>query len=118
MELASSNSKNYSGYFSEIGVPFASGARCSVSQIAHAQNSCVGLLGRQEVAAARGLRMTMPVKCCRLFDGDGGSGGVSQSVFCQGRLVLWDIHRCYLGEGGTPELFWSNKFEKSLLKQP
>lgn len=22
------------------------------------------------------------------------------------------------GRGGTPELFWSNKFEKSLLKQP
>ena len=105
MELASSNSKNYSGYLSEIGVPFASRARGSVSQIAHAQNSCVGILGRQEVAAARGLRMTMPVKCLRLFDGDGGSGDVSQNVFCQGRLVLWDIRRCYLGEAGNPRTF-------------
>lgn len=78
---------NCSGYFSENGVPFARGARYSVSQIGHAPSSGVGILGRQEMTATRGPGMAVPRKCRRLFDVDGESGGVSQNAL-QGRLVL------------------------------
>lgn len=73
---------DYSGYFSENRVPFARGARCNVSQIGHAQSSCVGVLkgagdGGFGCWGVAGMGTAVPVKCCSLLDGDGGTGGVS-----------------------------------------
>lgn len=64
---------DYSGYFSENGVPFARGGRYSVSQIGHRQSSCVGVLRGQELAQSggRGHEMLQPLRW------GWGTGGVS-----------------------------------------
>lgn len=103
---------DYSGYFSENGVPFARGGRY---QIGHCQSSCVGVLRGQELAQsgtgiwnAAASQMGM------------GDWRCLHSV-SQGRLVLQDIYVCYLGwaggEGwGSRELLQPHKLRKSLLE--
>lgn len=62
----------------EFHLPVEQGTVCF--QIGHAQCSCVGVLGRQEMTAARGTEVAASMKCCGQCDVDEGRGGISQSL--------------------------------------
>lgn len=59
--------------------------------------------GHSGEAGGRYSQRTEEGNACELLqalDEDEGSGGVSENVFCQERLVLWDVYGCSLMAGG------------------